>query len=87
VEVQDPREEELPPVGLVDLTDAETGETVTVDARDPAVREAMAARAEARREQTRDVLQRAGAGHVVVRTDADYVEPLIAFFRRRARRG
>jgi uncharacterized protein (DUF58 family) len=86
VEVQDPREEELPPVGLVDLTDAETGETVTVDARDPAVRETMAAKAEARREQTRDVLQRAGAGHVIVRTDADYVEPLIAFFRRRARR-
>ena len=87
IEVQDPREEELPPVGLVDLTDAETGETVTVDARDPAVREAVSAAARARREQTQDLLRRAGVGHVVVRTDADYVEPLIAFFRRRARRG
>ena len=87
IELQDPREEELPPVGLVDLTDAETGETVTVDARDPAVREAVAAAARARREQTQDLLRRAGVGHVVVRTDADYVEPLIVFFRRRARRG
>jgi len=87
VELQDPREEELPPVGLVDLTDAETGETVTVDARDPAVQEAVAEAARTRREQTREVLRRAGAGHVVVRTDADSVEPLIAFFRRRARRG
>jgi hypothetical protein len=26
-------------------------------------------------------------GHVPVRTDADYVEPLIAFFRERTRRG
>ena len=87
IELQDPREEELPPVGLVDLTDAETGETVTVDTRDPATRQALEAAARARREQTRDVLRRTGVGHVIVRTDADYVEPLIAFFRRRARRG
>ncbi len=87
VELQDPREEELPPVGLVDLTDAETGETVTVDTRDPAARRAIEASVRARREQTRDLLRRAGAGHVVVRTDTDHLEPLIAFFRRRARRG
>jgi uncharacterized protein (DUF58 family) len=87
VELQDPREEELPPVGLVDLTDAETGETVTVDTRDPAVRETLEAAARTRRERTQTLLSRAGAGHVVVRTDADSIEPLIAFFRQRARRG
>jgi uncharacterized protein (DUF58 family) len=87
VELQDPREEELPPVGLVDLTDAETGETVTVDTRDPAARQAFAERTRARRERTAALLRRAGAGHVPVRTDADYVEPLIEFFRTRARRG
>jgi uncharacterized protein (DUF58 family) len=74
-------------VGLVDLTDAETGKTVTLDARDPAAREAFAAAVEARREQTTDLLRRAGVDHVVVRTDADYIEPLITFFRRRAQRG
>jgi len=87
VELRDPREEELPPVGLVDLTDAETGKTVTLDARDPAAQEAFAAAVEARREQTTDLLRRAGVDHVVVRTDADYIEPLITFFRRRAQRG
>jgi len=87
VELQDPREEELPPVGLVDLTDAETGETVTVDTRDPAARQAFAERTRARRERTAALLRRAGVGHVPVRTDADYVEPLIEFFRTRARRG
>ena len=60
---------------------------MTVDTRDPATRQALEAAARARREQTRDVLRRTGVGHVIVRTDADYVEPLIAFFRRRARRG
>jgi len=87
VELQDPREEELPPVGLVDLTDAETGKTVTVDTRDPAARQAFAERTRARRERTAALLRRAGAGHVPVRTDADYVEPLVEFFRTRARRG
>lgn len=87
IELRDPREEELPPVGLVDLTDAETGDTVTLDARDPAARRAFEAAVRARRERTADLLQRAGVDHVVVRTDADYVEPLIAFFRRRTRRG
>jgi uncharacterized protein (DUF58 family) len=87
VELQDPREEELPSVGLVDLTDAETGEMVTIDTRDPEARRAFEASARARRERTRTLLRRAGAGHVVVRTDADPLEPLIAFFRRRARRG
>jgi len=87
VELQDPREEELPPVGLVDLTDAETGETVTVDTRDPVARRAFAERTRARRERTAALLRRAGVGHVPVRTDADYVEPLIEFFRTRAHRG
>src|SRR5437867_161670 len=39
VTVTDPREEDLPPVGLLDLEDAETGERVLVDARDPRTRE------------------------------------------------
>jgi uncharacterized protein (DUF58 family) len=87
VELQDPREEELPPMGLVDLVDAETGEVVTVDTRDPDAREAVAAAARARRETTARLFQRTGVGHVPVRTDSDYLEPLIAFFRARSQRG
>ncbi len=86
VELQDRREEELPPMGLVDLTDAETGETVTLDTRDEAARRAFEAAARARRERTAALFRRTGVGHVPVRTDADYVEPLIEFFRERARR-
>lgn len=87
VELRDPLDETLPRVGLMDLTDAETGRTTTVDLRDPEVRQAFEGTAQARMERTHACLQNAGAGHVVVRTDADPLEPLIAFFRRRARRG
>ncbi len=83
VHLQDPREEELPPMGLVALTDAETGETVTVDARSAAARRAFAEAAAARLRATRARLHAARVGVVPLRTDGDYVEPLIHFFRRR----
>jgi uncharacterized protein (DUF58 family) len=86
VELVDPRETELPDVGLVDLTDAETGETVTIDAGDPAARQAFREQAEARRERTAAQFRRSGVGHVRIGTGPDFIEPLIAFFRRRNRR-
>ncbi len=86
VELRDRREEELPPIGLVDLTDAETGETVTLDTDDPAARQAFADEVRARRERTTAKLRRTGVPHVPVRTDTDYLEPLIEFFRERNRR-
>lgn len=87
VELRDPREEELPPIGLVDLTDAETGETVTLDTRDPRGQEAFKTAVRDRRKRTEELLRRAGVDRVVVRTDADYVEPLIEFFRKRTKYG
>jgi uncharacterized protein (DUF58 family) len=83
VHLRDPREEELPPIGLVDLTDAETGETVPVDARTPDARRAFAEAARARHAATTRRLDDARVGVVPLRTDADYVEPLIHFFRQR----
>ena len=86
VELADPRETELPDVGLVDLTDAETGETVTVDAGSEKARRAFQEAAETRRRQTADLFRRAGVGHVRIDTGPDFIEPLVAFFRRRNER-
>jgi uncharacterized protein (DUF58 family) len=86
VELADPRETELPDVGLVDLTDAETGETVTVDAGSEKARQAFQEAAETRRRQTADLFRRAGIGHVRIDTGPDFIEPLVAFFRRRNER-
>jgi uncharacterized protein (DUF58 family) len=85
VELVDPREEELPPMGLVDVTDAETGETRTLDARSSEARRAFADAARTRRARLADRLRTAHVGHVAVHTNADPVEPLIDFFRRRNR--
>jgi uncharacterized protein (DUF58 family) len=87
VEVVDPREESLPEVGLLDLTDAETGETVTIDTRNRAARRAYEEAARDRRQATAALFRRLQVGHVSIRTDADTVEPLVEFFRRRNRTG
>ncbi|MGA2221206.1 MAG: DUF58 domain-containing protein [Verrucomicrobiia bacterium] len=84
--LRDPREEELPAVGLVELRDAETGERTLVDTLDPAVRETFAATARAGLEALRRLLRSASVDQVEIRTDADYMLPLIKFFRMRERR-
>jgi uncharacterized protein (DUF58 family) len=87
VHLQDPREEELPDVGLVDLTDAETGETRVLDTRSKEARRAFRERAYEQQRRVKRELRRAQAGHIPVRTDKDYLDPLVRFFRRRKRMG
>ena len=86
VRVVDPREEVLPAVGLLSVVDAETGAAGVVDTSSARVRAAFAARAADRAARTEAVLRAARIDHFTVRTDEDYVEPLAAFFRKRAKR-
>ncbi|WP_214415789.1 DUF58 domain-containing protein [Sphaerisporangium fuscum] len=84
VEVIDPRELELPDVGLVVLTDPETGHTREVHLS-PRVRRAYAEAAAAQREATRVALRRCGAGHLVLRTDRDWVYDIAQYTLRHRR--
>jgi uncharacterized protein (DUF58 family) len=86
VQIVDPREEELPDVGLAMLEDLESGELVEIDTSDASVRAAyteLVTRQRARREQ---LFRRLRIDHVTVRTDRPYVRPLGDFFRMRERR-
>lgn len=85
VRLLDPREEALPAIGLVTLADAETGRPVLVDTSSKAARAAFAQRAADREATVRDTLRSARVDTITVRTDEDYVDPLVAFFRRRNR--
>lgn len=86
IAVHDPREFELPPVGLVEVEDAETNERRLVDTAHPRVRALYAARAAAQREERRRLLSAISIDQVELSTGASYVEPLAAYFRRRAGR-
>ena len=84
--VGDPRESELPPVGLVELEDAETLRTTVIDTSDRVLREGFRARADARRRERVRLLRKLGIDFIELSTDAPYDIPLVRFFEARARR-
>jgi uncharacterized protein (DUF58 family) len=84
--LRDPREERLPSVGIVELRDAETGHRALVDTFDAGVCDTFAKQAQARLESLRQSLRNSKVDQVEIRTDADYMLPLIKFFRMRGRR-
>ncbi len=86
VSIADPREAELPNVGLVELEDAETGRRVIVNTRDAGLRSRYREASERLRARRRKLLRSTRVDAVEVWTDRSYVESLIRFFRRRARR-
>ncbi|MCW5979442.1 MAG: DUF58 domain-containing protein [Bryobacteraceae bacterium] len=86
VSITDPRERELPDVGLIDLEDPETGERVVIDAGSPAVRRQYERLGREREARARDLLRAAGVDHIAVTTGRDYVKNLMLFFRARERR-
>lgn len=82
----DPRDEELPDVGLATFEDLETGEEVVVDTSDRRVRAHYAESMRALRRDREKLFQRLALDAVVVRTDGSFVRPLRELFARRARR-
>ncbi|RJK96996.1 DUF58 domain-containing protein [Vallicoccus soli] len=73
VEVADPREHELPDVGLLAVVDPETGARRDVWTGSRRLRERYAAAAAERRDALAAVLRRSGARHLALRTDRDWV--------------
>lgn len=73
VEVLDPRELELPAVGPLRVVDPETGRQLEVDTTSRRLRDRYAAAADERRALRAAAVRRAGATHVVVRTDRDWL--------------
>src|SRR5262245_37873286 len=86
VPISDPRENELPAVGLVQMEDAETGRQILVDTSSAAVRDAFAARARERRAALRQLSHGARIDLIEVSTDGGHLDALIRFFRLRERR-
>jgi uncharacterized protein (DUF58 family) len=84
IEIVDPRDEELPPVGPVVLRDAETGEAALVDGR--RLGRSHLERRLREREELARLTRRLGVDHLVLRTDRPYIQTVVAFFEQRRRR-
>jgi hypothetical protein len=86
VVLRDPRDAELPDVGLASFEDLESGESIVVDTGDARVRawyaSAMAKIAESRR----GAFNQLGLDSVEIETGGSFVRPLRDLFARRAKR-
>ena len=87
IELVDPREIRLPDVGFLTVVDAETGRRRVVDTARPDIRAAFAVEADRRRTAVAAAVGRAGAEHLRLWTDREWVGPFVQFLdmRRRAR--
>jgi uncharacterized protein (DUF58 family) len=85
IEILDPRELDLPAAGLVTFVDAESGEQVEVQTSDPQLRARYAAAARAQRVDIASMLRRAGADHLQLRTDRDWLADTVRFVVTRRR--
>ncbi len=86
VRIADPREMELPSIGLLEMQDAENNLQVLIDSRNKRTREAFADKASQRQEYLRRLLRSAKTDLIEVSTDGGHLDSLIRFFQMRERR-
>ena len=79
VRLFDPLEMDLPDLGLLTMTDAESGEQLVVDTSDPGFRRRYAAAAEQRETALREALARAGVDTLELATDDDLFTAIVRF--------
>ena len=83
LKVSDPREREMPDVGVVELQDAETARKVWVDTSSQAMRDHYAEAWAEREDRTRELLLHNRIDIADISTDSDYVAELIKLFKQR----
>lgn len=83
IQVYDPREQELPNVGLMHVCDAETGQEQWVDTSSRSVRDAYNQWWKQMQERMQDAFMRSKVDSVSVSTDQDFVPALLALFKKR----
>jgi len=86
IEVLDPRELTLPNVGTINVVDPRTGRRRSVATQQEKVRTAFAVAAAEQRDNNAAQIVRAGADHLVLRTDRDWLFDVVRFVGARRRR-
>ncbi len=83
IHVYDKYDKELPPAGLIQVEDAESGQTLWIDTEDKTVRNNYGAAFEKKHKYCTQVFRKSGASLLNVRTDEDYVKVLQGYFKTR----
>ncbi len=86
VRIFDEREQELPPIGMLKMKDAETGNYVWVNSSDRRTREIYRKWWFGQSEKLRGIFTRCGVDNALINTREDYVKSLVNMFKRREAR-
>ena len=86
IRLVDPRERELPQIGMVVMNDAETGEHVWVDTNDTRFRRRFAEAVKSREERLDATFRSHGVDSLELSTEEDLVRSIVRFAQKRKRR-
>jgi uncharacterized protein (DUF58 family) len=86
IRLVDPREMDMPDVGMIVMEDAETGEQLFVDTHDAKFRKRFRDAAQKREEELVKTFQRAGVDVMSLSTGDDLIKSILRFAKRRQQR-
>jgi uncharacterized protein (DUF58 family) len=86
ITVTDPREIDLPNVGFIELEDAETQEIYLLNTADKSIRASFASLADTKKQMREKLFKSMNVDYIDIYTNKAYFEPLMRFFRLRAKR-
>ncbi len=86
ITITDPREINLPNIGIVKLDDAETQKSFLIDTSDPSLRENFSKNSLQRLQERHRLFRSLNVDNIDIRTDIPYSQSLFKFFRMRERR-
>ncbi len=86
ITLTDPREIELPDVGFIEFEDAETGEIFLLDSNNAGIRSSFSEQADLKKQEREKLFKSMNIDYIDIYTHQPYIEPLMRFFRLRAKR-
>lgn len=85
IAIQDNTELEMPKMGVLDFVDAETGELITVNTSAHSFQKALKTERETAKAKLERLFRKSAVGSVFISDSKNYIDPLIAYFRKRHR--
>jgi uncharacterized protein (DUF58 family) len=86
IQILDPRERELPDVGILEIRDAETGEIARIDTSLPQVRGTFRENWERNQARLSKLFDSHHMDHLTIETEKPYDIPMVRFFSERAKK-
>ena len=86
ISISDPRERNLPKIGLINLRDSESGETLLIDTDNREMTELLTSYERKKRDTFKKLFRSIGVDTIEIDTDGSLVEPIIRYFKIREKR-